>query len=215
VSATLHLHAIADAAERPVMQAIADELRLLLGPDQIVALDMSEAAAQAPAQAGSVAMISLLGAAQRPDETLADTAERCRALIEELTDQGCAAVFLVTVFHRVARGDTPAEHLAATALRERIRRLNVLAAELSRETGAGVIDIDRIFTLIGGEQVGADYRLDSARARLTAAHAAAWAMLSFGLDELASIEAQERAKLALGAGRHIGRLSARFHEAKA
>jgi hypothetical protein len=47
------------------------------------------------------------------------------------------------------------------AVLERIRRLNLMAAELSQATGANVIDIDGVLAFIGALPLGTDYLLAS------------------------------------------------------
>ena len=75
---------------------------------------------------------------------------------------------------------------------ERIRRLNLHAITLSRALGVQVVDLDRIFALVGARS------LIPALAEELAAHAIVGAILAAGLDAFASPERQERARLRNG-----------------
>jgi hypothetical protein len=83
--------------------------------------------------------------------------------------------FVCTVF-RACEGDA--------GKLERIRRLNVLAAEISHETGCGVIDFDRMFGDIGARTLQTDYRLGGNIAREIAAYTIVRTILAAGLDDL-------------------------------
>ncbi|ACI50537.1 conserved hypothetical protein [Gluconacetobacter diazotrophicus PA1 5] len=111
---------------------------------------------------------------------------------------GGAPVLIATVFRHVGPQADPDR---SDVLLVRIRRLNLLAAELSREYGAFVIDLDRIFADIGALRLETDYRLDGAAARELAGHAVALGIVDNGLDAVLPYEAQERVKAVIAARR--------------
>jgi hypothetical protein len=102
-------------------------------------------------------------------------------------------VFVCTLL-RHAESDDPD---LALHRRIRIRRLNLLAADISRQSGAFVIDIDRRLADVGARRLGTDYRLHGATAADLAGNAIAREILVNGLDALASAEVQDRARAAL------------------
>jgi hypothetical protein len=100
-------------------------------------------------------------------------------------------IFLCTVLRHVARSEG-ASQVECKLIR--IRRLNLLAAEISRETGACVIDLDRSLADIGARKLHTDYRLNGQYAGEAAAKFIALAVLSAGLDAHVSFEIQDAAK---------------------
>jgi hypothetical protein len=118
--------------------------------------------------------------------------ERCRAL---MSADG-AVVFLCTVFRWV-----PFDDAAASSRLKRIRCLNLMAAELSRETGVFVIDLDRDLADIGAVQLQTDYRLGGQRVVDFVASSIALAVVSMGLSEDIPLDIQEVAKLAIAEAR--------------
>jgi hypothetical protein len=105
-------------------------------------------------------------------------------------------VFVCTVFRCL-----PPEEDTDQSRLVRVRRLNLLAAELSRETGLFVIDIDRTLAAIGAVSLQTDYRLGGEFAPAAAAKVIALAVVSAGLDAYVSFDAQDAAKLAIGEDR--------------
>ena len=109
-------------------------------------------------------------------EVESDALDRVRA---RLTDElrkfagGRTAVYLCTIF-RVCDD--------AAAL-ERIRRLNLLAAELSHDLDIGVIDFDRQFADIGARTLETSYRLEGGGAREIAAYTVVKTLLASGAFE--------------------------------
>jgi len=70
----------------------------------------------------------------------------------------------------------------------------LLAADISRQSGAFVIDIDRRFADVGARQLGTDYRLEGAAAADMAGNAIAMEIILNGLGTLASFDVQDRAR---------------------
>jgi hypothetical protein len=99
------------------------------------------------------------------------------------------AVFISTILRHVEDDDRKAAH----ARRIRIRRLNSLAADLSREFGAFVIDLDRVLADIGAGRLGTDYRLKGDAAIDLAGKAMATEIVANGLDALAEVDVQDAA----------------------
>ncbi|CAM5771491.1 hypothetical protein LMIY3S_03526 [Labrys miyagiensis] len=145
-----------------------------------------DALAQCPS--GSLRLTSLLPEVDTLDEPWNETESRLQAAFETLVAAG-DPVFICTVL-RHAGEDEDAELLYRR--RVRIRRLNLLAAELSRQTGAFVIDIDRVIADIGGRNLQTDYRLNGEAAAAVAGQAIALGIIVNGLDALVSFEAQEQ-----------------------
>ena len=69
-----------------------------------------------------------------------------------------------------------------------------MATELSRELGLMVVDLDRAMAHLGAQTLRCDYRLGSELAAEVVGHQVVWSLLSFGLDEAAAPEIQEKAK---------------------
>jgi hypothetical protein len=96
------------------------------------------------------------------------------------------------VLRHTGAGEPDASHR-----RIRIRRLNLLAAEISREHGAVVIDIDRLLADVGARRLGTDYRLQGAAAADLAGNSIAMEIILNGLDAFASVDVQDRARAVL------------------
>jgi hypothetical protein len=137
---------------------------------------------------GTLRLASLLPELQNLDEPWAEAGPRLQALFEALTATG-DPVFICTIL-RHAGQDEDADLLYRR--RVRIRRLNLLAAELSRQTGAFIVDIDRVIADRGGRNLQADYRLDSPAATEVAGQAVAFSVTVNGLDAITPFETQER-----------------------
>jgi hypothetical protein len=132
------------ARERLRERAI--ELRFVDSPDRL--------ASQKP----DVVAISLVPELDEPRLPISEVAEDLRGDVRTLRNAN-VTVFLCSIFR--ACDDE--------ALLERIRRLNLLAAEVSHETGAAVIDFDRHFAHVGARALQTDYRLRGAEAAEAAA----------------------------------------------
>jgi hypothetical protein len=136
-----------------------------------------------------VVIASLLPEVANYQEPWSAVEGRLRQRYRALMSADGRIVFLCTVFRHVASGD------GADQLRRiRIRRLNLLAAELSRETGLFIIDLDRSLADIGASKLQTDYRLGGQCAAEAAAKFVALAVLSAGLDDFVSFEIQDAAK---------------------
>ncbi|MBN9006617.1 MAG: hypothetical protein J0H40_14540 [Rhizobiales bacterium] len=136
-----------------------------------------------------VVIASLLPEVANFEQPWADVAARLRKTFHGLTADGDQVAFICTVFRHV-----PLIDKADTARRIRVRRLNLLAAEISRETGACVIDLDRSLADIGARRLDTDYRLGGSRAAEAVAKFTALAVISAGLDAFVPFEVQDAAR---------------------
>jgi hypothetical protein len=139
----------------------------------------------------SIVITSLLDEVDAVDERWQETEDRLRSTYRNLSEDGRLAVFICTVLRHVAPDAAPE---LVTARRIRIRRLNLLAAELSRETGCFVIDVDRMLADIGAQPLQTDYRLIGPYAAGAAAKSIAMTLLSAGLDAFVPVEIQDAAR---------------------
>ena len=128
-----------------------------------------------------IAVISLL--TELEGGSLVEVAERLRTGLHALDGLG-VAVFLCTVFRAC---DDPSRL-------ERIRRLDLLAAQLSHETGCGVIDFDRSFAHTGARPLETDYLMRGSNAARLAALTIFDALLSAGLDDAVPADVLQRAQ---------------------
>ena len=142
------------------------------------------------AHAGSILVTSLVLEVDTP-EPWTDVEQRLRGIYAGLCARG-DPVFICTVLRHTGAGEPD-----ASRRRIRIRRLNLLAAEISREHGAFVIDIDRQLADVGARRLGTDYRLQGAAAADLAGNAIAMEIILNGLDTLASVDVQDRARAML------------------
>ncbi|GLS21912.1 hypothetical protein GCM10007874_49290 [Labrys miyagiensis] len=177
------------AAARSAAKTIVDALAVATGTPAIcepVFVESLEALAQSPP--GSIRLASLLPEIDRVDDAWDEVQARLRVSFGNLAATG-NPVFICTVV-RIAGDGEDADLLYRR--RVRIRRLDLLAAELSRETGAFVIDLDRVIADIGGRNLQTDYRLDTAAAASVAGHAIAIGLIVNGLDEFVPFELQDK-----------------------
>ena len=164
----IDLTAIVPDGERDTIVAAARRLSHCLGDDREgrpVRVRFATAGALPPGP--SAALILSLRSGPTPD------------LIGAACAAGHATVLIPTLFRRT--GDI-----------EPIRRLNLGAIELSRTLGAQIVDLDRIFALVGARL------LSPALTEDLTAHAIVGAILAAGLDAFAPPERQEQARLRNG-----------------
>jgi hypothetical protein len=105
-----------------------------------------------------------------------------------------APIMICTLVRHVGIEDGPSA--AAHKLR-RLRQLNLLATELSREYGALVIDLDRFLADIGARRLKTDYRLRSAEAADVAGKFIAKSIIANALDAFVSVDVQDAARTLL------------------
>jgi hypothetical protein len=143
----------------------------------------------------------MLDDAQRLDEPWPTTEAALRERVERLASAPDVTVLLMTVFRRVSEDTPPDDQLR---LRRRIRRINLLAAELSHDLGVFVIDIDRALADIGAQNICAGHRLGGEAAAAEAGGVIAQALFDTGLDMWApaSVQAEAEQKMETEIARH-------------
>jgi hypothetical protein len=145
----------------------------------------------------TIFVTSLLPELEKLEEPWPVAQTRLRAAYATLAAGGIP-VFTCTIFRHVGP-DTEAK--AAEALRVRIRRLNLLAAELSREHGLFVIDLDRVLADAGARRFPTDYRLAGDATAEIAGHFIALTLVTNGVDAVVPYEVQDAARAFLVSNR--------------
>jgi hypothetical protein len=191
------IKAVVDSNERPAVERTASLLESSLSAaagEPVAVRCQFEASLDAlKGSAGPYVVIaSLLPEVANHGESWAEVESRLRENYQALAGADDVVVFLCTVFRHVSSGDS-----ADRSRLVRIRRLNLLAAELSRETGLFVVDLDRSLADVGAVRLQTDYRLDGTYAADAAAKTMALAVVSAGLDAHVSFDVQDAAKLAI------------------
>jgi hypothetical protein len=138
----------------------------------------------------AIVVTSFLPELENVAEPWAEVENRLRTTYAALCERG-TPVFICTVLRHIGH-DVDAE--TADALMVRIRRLDLLAAEISRESGAFVIDFDRVLADVGARRLQTDYRLGGNAAAEMAGHFLASTVLGNAPEELVSFELQDAAR---------------------
>jgi hypothetical protein len=194
---TVTVKALVDRGERPAVSQAAALLESSLsaaagGPVTVTCEFADTFEALNPTGEACVVIASLLPEVANYQQPWADVADRLSKDFGTLASVESAPVFLCTVFRHV-----PASEADAQPRLIRIRRLNLLAAELSRETGLFVVDLDRSLADIGGAKIETDYRLQGPSAAKVVGREMALAIVSAGLDAYVPFEIQDAAKSTL------------------
>ncbi len=186
------------AAEHPPFQAAARQLAHWLGTasgvNHAITLNLRKTLDLREAGGPGVIVVSLLNETASLSIPYADVAARWHRQAAAVTAATTRPVFYCTVFRHVPTPADPQQGWSRAATLERIRRLNLLAAELSQATGAGVIDIDRTLAHFGARQLRTDYTLAGTQGAETAGDIIAAALLGAGLDDLVADEPLENAR---------------------
>jgi hypothetical protein len=194
MTAQLRIDAIVAPEERLALSAAAEQLRDCLSHatqgawsidlrfcDALDAIDEGRRA--------DVVIASLLPELAR--DAVAPTIQaRWQQTLAAVTHAPPPSVVICTIFHHVPDA-TNSEEMAA--LRERIRRINLVAVELSHDTGAVVADIDRALSRLGARSLATDFTLRGPLASRVAGHVIVSAVLAAGVDHAIPPEVQERA----------------------
>jgi hypothetical protein len=191
---TIALRAVVDDSERAAVVRAAMLLENSLGAaagEPVTVRYRFEATLDALQNTGEpcITIVSLLPEVANHREPWANVERRLRERCQAVMSADGAVVFLCTVFRHVATGDD-----ADPGRLVRIRRLNLLAAELSREVGLFVVDLDRSLADIGASKLHTDYRLNGQYASEAAGKFIALAVLSAGLDAHVPFEVQDVAR---------------------
>ncbi len=152
-----------------------------------------------PREQPALLVASLSRDLARSDTSLAQIETAWRQELEAVTSACAQPVFLCTVFRHIEVPPTLGTETSWT-VRERIRRLNLMAARLSQATGVNVIDIDRSLAQIGARNLGTDWTLAGADAEQTAAYIVARTLLADCPDEIIPLETQTLAREAVARG---------------
>ena len=138
-----------------------------------------------PARPPQICILSLLRELDGALEPIDRVDARLRDELGRLTARQ-TAVYICTIF-RACEDDA--------ARLERIRRLNLLAADLSHDLDIGVIDFDRQFADIGARTLESSYRLEGNAAREIAAYMIVKTLLAAGaFDDRIPVETIEQAR---------------------
>ena len=159
---------------------------------------------------GQVFILSMQTELARPAEDMDAVMARWMSRLEALKARP-GLLFLCNIF-RLA--DEPVQPGGSSDLVARIRRLNLIAIQLSHATGVNIIDVDRVLAYFGQRVFRCDYRLDNPRAADAVGHAVASAILSSGPDDIIEPVDQEKARQALGDIDSLPRLIRRREEAR-
>jgi len=147
---------------------------------------------QPKAACSCITIISLLGELLDRDTSFKEISEKYHNRIQVLVGNG-NPVFICSIFRHVPNETStlPTERIW---MKERIARLNLLAAELSQSWGVNVIDIDRNLAHLGARKLSADYLLRSKVSTLLSGHVILDALLAAGLDLVVADECLEMAR---------------------
>jgi hypothetical protein len=210
---TITVAAVVAPEEASALVAAAEQLREALShasdADVPVALRFYDNAdaIDLPAET-TIVIASLLPELAHPDSSLAEVEARWQASLTALCSRFQAA-FVCTIF-RYLGGENEHRFFAASPSRiEHLRRLNLLAAQLSHATGAGVVDFDRVFAHVGARKLKTDAMLGGALAAEVAGYSIVASILAVGLDAAISPDIQARAEKYQGLLPDLGSLLAR------
>jgi hypothetical protein len=190
--AAIRVAALAGESERPALELAArnlgEALSAAAGGARTVDIALSPAG-EVPGDA-AIILVSLLPEVARVAMPWAEEEARLRALCATLAESG-APVLLLTVLRHVDGDEEGADRT-----RLRIRRLNLLATELSRELAVSIIDIDRALADVGARRLGTDYRLGGDAIGLVA-KTIALGIATDALDAVVPFEVQDKARAAI------------------
>jgi hypothetical protein len=126
-----------------------------------------------------------------------ETEQRLKSQLDALCKSG-KPVFICTILRHVDRNELAG---GAALLLIHIRRLNLLAAEISREHGACVVDLDRVLADVGARRLQTDYRLAGNSVAEMAGHFTAQTLIENAPEEIIPFETQDAAKVLLASRR--------------
>jgi hypothetical protein len=192
------IFAVVTADERRAVEQAAKDLTSALSKTTgqawtcgCVFVDSLREALIAPA---SSIVITSLGVSLAPlNGPWSELEREMRESYAELCQIGAPILICTLLRHVSFEGE---KEIVARKLR-RIRQLNLLATELSREYGALVIDIDRIFAGIGARVLNTDHRLQSPEAIRVASNVISLCVTADALDTFVGVEVQQAARALL------------------
>jgi hypothetical protein len=195
----LRIDAVLSDGERRALLGAVEELRQCFaatsGDAFPIEVHFHSALSAIKVDSGLVLIVtSLLLELTEPEEPLAAIEARLRTAFSALIREGGPALFLCTVFRRIEPDTKAKDPVGAVARMERIRSLNLLAAELSHDFDINIIDLDRSFAHIGGRSLGTDFNLRGDAAVFAAKHVITTTLFAAGLDDFYPRELQDAAK---------------------
>ena len=143
--------------------------------------------------AGSIVVTSLQLALAEVERPWPEVERELHDSYKALCEAGAPVMIFTLLRHVDAAGDAA----RAARIRRRIRRLNLLATELSRQYGALVIDLDRVLADVGARRLATDFRLGGPLVAELAGRTAALCIVTTALDDFASVEVQNAARARL------------------
>jgi len=199
VVAPLRIDAVLCDSERLALEGAAEELSRCLTAEGVsgFAIDVRHHSAlldSAPAAGPRLIVASLLREYFAAEESVSAIERRLRRDFSTLAKDGGSQVFLCTVFRRVDQKTGAVGSAAAYQGLERIRRLNLLAAQLSHDFDINIIDVDRSLAHIGGRVLDTDLTLRGSAAVSVVKDVIVSTLFAAGLDAFCSPELQEAAK---------------------
>jgi hypothetical protein len=145
------------------------------------------------ATSGSIVVTSLLLSLTDFDKPWPEVEKELRGTYSALSEAG-DPIMICTVLRHV---DVSEDFEQAARIRRRLRKLNLLATELSREYGALVIDIDRVLADVGARRLNTDFRLGGAVAAEFSSKTMALCIATNALDAFAPVKVQDAARAIL------------------
>lgn len=190
VAVTTNEQAVVKAAARH----LADALSRATGETWTCPCNFAPSLGDLPgATSGSVVVTSLLLALAQVDQPWPETEQELRRTYAALSETGDPVMICTILRHVDAAGDSE----RADRILRRLRKLNLLATELSREYGALVIDIDRSLADIGARRLETDYCLGGRVAAEFASKTMALCIATNALDAFAPVKTQDAARAIL------------------
>ena len=178
--ASLRLRAFVGPTEAPAVEEAARQLTQSL-QGQAVGVEFVASLSELREDTGpAVAIASLLPEVEAAVQDWPAAEARLTSAYQALAQGAAPTLFVCTVL-RHAPSDLDED--ATSALRLAIRRLDLLAVELSHATGLNIIDLDRALAHIGALELRTDYRLTGAAAAEAAGGVISATVLAAGLDD--------------------------------
>ena len=190
--------AAVDACEQPVLRRAAvilqDALDACGAEDATVSVTFAESLSAVVREPAPAFVVASLLPELAGSEPVAAVDIRWRTALAALPAT-FPPVLICTIFRHV---DPSLDHARREALREHIRRLSLMAMEISHDTGANVIDFDRTLAHVGGRTLESGCRFESDAAIEVGARALVRGMLAVARDETIPPEAATCAEARIG-----------------
>jgi hypothetical protein len=157
--------------------------------------------------AGKIVVTSLLLSLADIDRPWPEVEQALHGSYKALCEAGDPVLICTILRHVETAGEAAADVERAARIRRRLRQLNLLATELSRQYGALVIDIDRALADVGARRLATDYHLGGALAAAFASKTVALCIATNALDAFAPVKLQDAATAILAGDQPAGGLS--------